>query len=33
MTTAIYYTLSNLTEVNGIRILVGDSVIEEIPIQ
>ena len=29
MATSIYYTLSNLTEVNGIRILVGDSVIAD----
>ena len=33
MATAIYYTLSNLTEVNGIRIYVGDKVLQEIPQQ
>ena len=31
--TSIYYTLSNLTEVNGIKIKVGDEVVEEIPLQ
>ena len=31
--TSIYYTLSNLTEVNGVRIIVGENVLQEIPQQ